>query len=67
MDYLKAGLLIGGIGMALTAVGIVTHDLAREIRYRSAFAVSVGPAAAFAMLGWAPLIIAIGFTAIVAK
>ena len=78
MDYLKARLLISGIGMVLAAVAILTHDLALEIRYRSAFATGVGTipaipkprwrtAAAFAMLGWAPLMIAIGFAAFVAK
>jgi hypothetical protein len=77
MDYLKALLLMSGIAMVLAAVGILTHDLALEIRYRSAFAMSVGPipaipkprwrtAAAFAMLGWAPLMIAIGLAAFVA-
>ena len=77
-DYLKAALLISGIGMVLAAVGILTHDLALEIRYRSAFATSIGPipaipkprgrtAAAFAMLGWAPLMIALGLAAFIAE
>jgi len=75
MGYLETALLIGGIGMVLAAVGILTHDLALEIRYRSAFATRVGPipaipkpswrtAAAFAMLAWAPLMIAFGFAAV---
>lgn len=78
MDYLKAALLISGIGMVLAAGGILTHDLALELRYRSAFATSVAPipaipkprwrtAAAFAMLGWAPLMIAIGVATCIAE
>jgi hypothetical protein len=78
MDYLKAALLISGIGMVLAAVGILTHDLALELRYRNAFATNVGPipaipkprwrtAAAFAMLGWAPLMIAIGVATFIAE
>lgn len=77
-NYVKAALLICGIGMVLAAVGILTHDLALEIRYRSAFTTSIGPipaipktrwrtAAAFAMLGWAPLMIAIGLAAFVTE
>ena len=64
-----------GIGMVLVAVGILTYDLAREIRYRAAFATEEGQvppipkprwrtAAAFAFLGWAPLMIALGIAAI---
>jgi hypothetical protein len=74
-DYTKTALVFAGIGMVLAAAGILTHDLALEIQYRSAFATSVGPippipkprwraAAAFAMLGWAPLMIAVGFAAL---
>ena len=78
MSYLRTALLICGTGMVLMAMGILTHDLALEIRYRSAFSTNVGPiptiprsrwrtAAAFAMLGWAPLLISLGFAAIVAE
>ena len=78
MDYVKAAFLISGTGMVLAAAGILAHDLALEIRYRSALATSVGPipaipkprwrtAAAFAMLGWAPLMIAIGFATFVVE
>ena len=43
MDYVKAAFLISGTGMVLAAAGILAHDLALEIRYRSALATSVGP------------------------
>jgi hypothetical protein len=75
MCHLKALALAGGIGMVLAAIGILTYDLALEIRYRSAFATDEGQvppipkprwrtAAAFAFLGWAPLMIALGVAAI---
>jgi len=75
MLYLKALSLAGGIGMILVAVGILTHDLALELRYRAAFVTQEGlvppipkprwrTAAAFAFLGWAPLMIALGVAAI---
>jgi hypothetical protein len=78
MGYLEAALLMSGIGMVFVAVAILTHDLALEIRYRSAFTTNVGPipaiprprwrtAAAFAMLAWAPLMIALGFAAFAAQ
>jgi hypothetical protein len=75
MGQLKALLIAGGIGMVLIAVGILTYDLAVEMRYRSAFATDEGrvppipkprwrTAAAFVLLGWAPLVIAVGVAAI---
>jgi hypothetical protein len=75
MLHLKALSLAGGIGMILVAIGILTHDLALELRYRAAFATQEGQvppipkprwrtAAAFAFLGWAPLMIALGVAAI---
>jgi hypothetical protein len=78
LGYLRATLLISGIGMVLAGMAILTHDLTLEIRYRSAFATTVGPipaipkrrwrtAVAFAMLGWAPLMIAIGLAAFVVE
>ena len=74
MLFLKCLLLMSGVGMILAGVGILTHDLAMEIRYRRAFAVDAGPlpaipkthwrtALAFALLGWAPLVIAMGLAA----
>jgi hypothetical protein len=75
MWHLKALALAGGIGMVLVAIGILTYDLALELRYRSAFATDEGQlppipkprwrtAAAFAFLGWAPLMIVFGVAAI---
>ena len=74
MGYMETALLMSGVGMVFVAVAILTHDLALEVRYRSAFTTSIGPvpaipkprwrtAAAFAMLAWAPLMIALGFAA----
>jgi hypothetical protein len=74
MLFLKFLLTIGGTGMLLAAAGILTHDLAMEIKYRRAFAQEAGPlpaipkarwrtAFAFALLGWAPLVIALGLAA----
>jgi hypothetical protein len=70
----KFFLLAGGIGMTLAAVGVLSHDIAMEIRYRRAFATDAGPvpaipksrwrtAIAFGLLGWAPLMIALGIAA----
>lgn len=75
MWHWKALSLAGGIGMLLWAIGILTYDLSLEIRYRLAFATDEGQvppipkprwrtAAAFAFLGWAPLIIAFGAAAL---
>jgi len=75
MGQLKALIIAGGIGMVLIAVGILTYDLGVEMRYRSAFATHEGrippipkprwrTAAAFVLLAWAPLVIAVGVAAI---
>ena len=75
MIHAREILVIAGIGMVLVAAGILTHDLALEIRYRIAFTTCVGPipaipksrwrtAMAFAMLGWAPLMIGVGLAAL---
>jgi len=75
MIHAREVVVILGVGMVLAAAGILTHDLALEIRYRSAFTRSVGPipaipksrwrtAMAFAMLGWAPLVIGVGIAAV---
>jgi hypothetical protein len=75
MGYLKTTLLMSGVGMVFVATAILTHELALEVRYRNAFTTSVGPipaipkprwrtAVAFAMLAWAPLMIALGFATV---
>ena len=77
MIHARQILVLVGIGMVLAAAGILTHDLALELRYRGAFTTSVGPippipksrwrtAMAFAMLGWAPLVIGVGLAALAA-
>ncbi len=74
MLFLKFLLTFSGTGMVLAAAGILTHDLAMEIRYRRALAEDAGrlptipkarwrTALAFALLGWAPLVIALGLAA----
>jgi hypothetical protein len=74
MLFLKFLLTTGGVLMIVTAVGILTHDLAMELRYRRAFAEDACPlpaipksrwrtALAFALLGWAPLVIVMGLAA----
>ena len=76
MLFLKYLLMTGGIGMILVAVGILAYDLSMEIRYRRAvLAAGTGtlPAAphlrwrmaiAFAMLAWAPILIALSIVVI---
>jgi regulator of protease activity HflC (stomatin/prohibitin superfamily) len=75
MLFLKYLLMTGGIGMILVAVGILTYDLSLEIRYRRALAAGPGPlpavprlrwrtAMAFAMLAWAPILIALSIVVI---
>jgi hypothetical protein len=74
MWCLKALLLSAGIGTTLLAIGILTQDLVREIRYRCAFSTNEGPippipqprwrtTMAFALLGWAPIMIALSMAA----
>ncbi len=76
MLFLKYVLMMGGIGMILVAVGILTYDLTLEMRYRRAMAAGgnaalpVAPrlrwrtAMAFAMLAWAPILIALSIVVI---
>jgi regulator of protease activity HflC (stomatin/prohibitin superfamily) len=76
MLFLKYLLMTGGVGMILVAVGILTYDLSMEIRYRRALAAAgAGPlpavprlrwrtAIAFAMLAWAPILIALSIVVI---
>jgi len=70
MLFLKYLLMTGGIGMILIAVGILTYDLALEVRYRQAMAAGSEKlpalprmrwrtAMALAMLAWAPILIAL--------
>jgi len=70
MLFVKYLLLMGGIGMILAAVGILTYDLSMEIQHRRLMAAGTTPlpaapplrwrtAAAFAMLAWAPILIAL--------
>jgi regulator of protease activity HflC (stomatin/prohibitin superfamily) len=77
MLLLKYLLTLGGIGMFLTAVGILAHDLYLELVYRRALTtvgltpVPIAPppvrwrtAAAFALLAWAPILIALGIVVV---
>lgn len=76
MLFLKYLLMTGGIGMILVAVGILAYDLSMEIRYRRAvLAAGTGTlptaphlrwrtAIAFAMLAWAPILIALSIVVI---
>lgn len=74
MSPVQCLFMICGVGLMLAAVGILTYDLALELRYRRAFALTEGrlpeipkarwrTAVAFAMLGWAPILIALGLAA----
>ncbi len=75
MLFLKYLLMMGGIGMILVAVGILTYDLSLEFRYRRIEASGTTPlpampelrwrtAVAFAMLAWAPILIALSIVVI---
>src|SRR5437660_4846894 len=75
MLFLKYLLMIGGIGMIVVAAGILSYDLSLEIRYRRMMAAgttSLPPvptfrwrtAVAFAMLAWAPILIALSIVVI---
>jgi regulator of protease activity HflC (stomatin/prohibitin superfamily) len=71
MLFLRYVLMAGGIGMILAAVGIITHDLARELQHRRAVvepgSSPVAPppdvrwraALAFGLLAWAPILLAL--------
>jgi len=75
MLFLKYLLMTGGVGMILIAVGILTYDLSLEIRHRRMLAAGTTPlpeapplrwrtAAAFAMLAWAPILIALSIVVV---
>jgi len=75
MLFLKYLLIIGGIGMIVVAAGILSYDLSLEIRYRRMMAAGTTPlppvptfrwrtAVAFAMLAWAPILIALSIVVI---
>lgn len=65
-------LIASGISLTLTAAGVLTHDVAQELQHRRATASQGIPpvavalpmrwrtTAAFALLGWAPLLLAVG-------
>src|ERR1700751_4074831 len=70
MLFLKYLLMMGGIGMILVAAGMLSYDLSLEIRYRRMMAAGTPPlppvpkfrwptAAAFTILAWAPILIAL--------
>ncbi len=75
MLLLKYLLMTGGVGMILIAVGILTYDFSLELRYRRMQAAGTAPlsrpprlrwrtAAAFAMLAWAPILIALSIVVV---
>jgi regulator of protease activity HflC (stomatin/prohibitin superfamily) len=75
MLFLKYLLMMGGIGMILVAVGILTYDSSLEIRYRRMREAGTTPlpampelrwrtAMAFALLAWAPILIALSIVVI---
>src|ERR1700751_2820543 len=75
MLFLKYLLMIGGIGMIVVAAAILSYDLSLEIRYRRMMAAGTTPlppvptlrwrtAAAFAMLAWAPILIALSIVVV---
>ena len=75
MLFLKYLLMIGGIGMIVVAAGILSYDLSLEIRYRRMMAAGTTPlppvptfrwrtALAFAMLAWAPILIALSIVVV---
>jgi hypothetical protein len=63
-------LITSGVGLSLGAVTILTHDVAQELRHRRSAGGDAPPAPmlrvhwrttlAFAMLAWAPLLLALG-------
>ncbi len=75
MLFLKYLLMMGGIGMILVAVGILSYDLTLEIRYRRMMIAGTTPlppvprmrwrtAMAFVMLAWAPILIALSIVVV---
>ena len=75
MLFLKYLLMMGGIGMIVIAAGILSYDLSLEIRYRRMMAAGTTPlppvptfrwrtAVAFAMLAWAPILIALSIVVV---
>ena len=75
MLFLKYLLMIGGIAMIVVAAGILSYDLSMEIRYRRMMAAGTTPlppvprfrwrtAVAFAMLAWAPILIALSIVVV---
>jgi regulator of protease activity HflC (stomatin/prohibitin superfamily) len=75
MLFLKYLLMIGGIGMIVVAAGILSYDLSMEIRYRRMMAAGTTPlppvptfrwrtAVAFAVLAWAPILIALSIVVV---
>src|SRR6201987_6252580 len=75
MLFLKYLLMIGGIGMIVVAAAILSYDLTMEVQYRRAMAASAMPlpeiprmrwrtAVAFAMLAWAPILIALSIVVV---
>ena len=75
MLFLKYLLMMGGIGMIVVAAGILSYDLSLEIRYRRMVAAGTTPlppvptfrwrtAVAFAMLAWAPILIALSIVVV---
>ncbi len=76
MLFLKYLLMWGGIGMIVTAVGILTYDIYVELLYRRALAVA-GPASlppiphvrwrgmlGLALLAWGPILLALGIVVV---
>jgi regulator of protease activity HflC (stomatin/prohibitin superfamily) len=76
MLFLKYLLMTGGIGMMVVAAGILMYDLSLELRYRRAMAadgtvplpappqIRWRTAVAFAMMAWAPILIALSIVVI---
>ena len=75
MLFLRYLLMTCGVGMILTAVGILTYDLAREIRYRNQVNDPGSPpvpppivrwrtALAFGLLAWAPVLLALSIVVV---
>jgi regulator of protease activity HflC (stomatin/prohibitin superfamily) len=76
MLFLKYLLMTGGIGMMVVAAGILMYDLSLELRYRRAMGadgtvplpappqIRWRTAVAFAMLAWAPILIALSIAVI---